>query len=118
MNKTFSASIEAIQTAIKTLNTKGIKPTQKNVQVETGLSLRTVKTYWARVQSSSTDEGNRVQGLPIEQDKRVQVSPDRVQGSKPHKTKRVQSSRTPLERLQRRTFNQPMEIFPYKPWLK
>ncbi|MBS1744362.1 MAG: hypothetical protein JST81_15145 [Bacteroidetes bacterium] len=46
MNKTKSTSIAAINKAIETLTTKGIAPTQKNVQVETGLSIATIKRNW------------------------------------------------------------------------
>ncbi|MFT3908350.1 MAG: hypothetical protein QM737_02905 [Ferruginibacter sp.] len=118
MNKTSTASFEAIQTAIKTLTDKGIKPTQKNVSAESGLSIRTVKTYWARVQGSLINEDTRVQTLPVEQDDRVQdlndATPNRVQVA----DNRVQSSKpsTSFERLKQR--KRIDETIPYRPWLK
>ena len=92
MNKTSSASIEAIQTAIKVLSDKGPKPTQLAVSNEIGLSTRTIKKYWHRVNFHGQGEPDRVK----EQGKRVNLS-------------------TPFERLKRRNCH--TEIIPYHPWL-
>lgn len=110
MNKTSSASIEAIQKAIKTLNDKGLKPTQRNVSTESGLSIRTVKTYWARVQGSVPDKTKRVQPSS----NRVKEQGKRVNPLIKGEPKRVNLS-TPFERLKRRNCH--TEIIPYRPWL-
>lgn len=49
MNKTGQSSIGTIITAFEACKAKGVKPTQKNIAIESGLSVRTIKRHWANV---------------------------------------------------------------------
>ena len=70
MNKTKETSIQSINSAIETLEGKGIKITQLKISIETGLSIRTIKRYWKDI---------RVTALPVA----------RVTGNKPASLNRV-----------------------------
>ena len=113
-----ATSIQAINTAIKSLTDKGINPTQKAVQVETGLSIATIKRHW---KERVSNEPSRVSILNESTDRRVsnkttRVS-DRVSKQVDRVSDRVSNSSTPsaFERLKRRKLVE--EVLTYRPWL-